>query len=217
VLNVAQYIAEQDVPTLVCSLEMPEMEMASRLVAAAAGAHYGQITKRDLDDMHMRRIETYLKSGRVDDTNLWLLDHSSMTIEAIREIAWQMQRSVGLGLLAVDHIGLVKPSRSGLKRRDVVGHASLMCTLMAKELDIPVIIASQLNRGPEQENKPPQPSDLKETGDLEQNADVVLLLHHPKIDGLPTGDVELILGKNRTGPAPTIVTLPWRGQMARIG
>ncbi|MBF6085140.1 AAA family ATPase [Nocardia cyriacigeorgica] len=217
VLNVAQHIAEQGVPTLVCSLEMPELEMASRLVAAGAGAHYGQITKREVDEMHMRRIEIYMTSGRVDDTDLWLLDHSAMTIEAIRDTAAQMQRSVGLGLLAVDHVGLVKPSRPGMTRREVIGHASWQCSVMAKQLDIPVIIASQLNRGPEQGNVPPQPSDLKESGDLEQNADVVLLLHHPKVDGLPTGDVELILGKNRTGPAPTVVTLPWRGQMARIG
>ncbi|CAM4331772.1 DnaB-like helicase C-terminal domain-containing protein [Nocardia ninae] len=217
VLNVAQHIAEAGVATLVCSLEMPELEMTSRLVAAGAGAHYGQITKRELDETHMHRVQTYLNSGRVDDTELWMLDHSSMTIEHIRSVAQQMKRSVGLGLLAIDHIGLVKPSKGGLPRREVIAHASWQCSIMAKELDIPVVIASQLNRGPEHENKPPQPSDLKESGDLEQNADVVALLYHPTFEGLRTGDVEIHVGKNRTGPAPTIVTLPWRGHMARIG
>ncbi|RBO91365.1 DnaB-like helicase C-terminal domain-containing protein [Nocardia puris] len=218
VLNVAQHVAEQHrAPTLICSLEMPELEMASRLVAAGAGADYGQITSRTLNETHRRRVEIYLRSGRVADTELWLLDHASMTIEQIRAVAERMKDSVGLDLLAIDHIGLVKPSRSGVTRREVVAHASWSCTVMAKELDIPVIIASQLNRGPEQDGKRPAPSDLKESGDLEQNADVVALLHHPRFEGLPTGDVEIILGKNRTGPSPTIVTLPWRGHLARIG
>ncbi|MEV0759607.1 DnaB-like helicase C-terminal domain-containing protein [Nocardia sp. NPDC050435] len=218
VLNLVQHIAEtQRAPTLMCSLEMPELEMASRLVASGAGAHYGQITKRALDETQMRRVQIYLDSNRPTETELFLIDHSALTIENIRSIAEQMKATVGLEILAIDHIALVKPSRSGLPRREVVGHASWQCSVMAKELNIAVILASQLNRGPEQQNAPPKPSDLKETGDLEQNADVVALLHHPMFENLPTGDVEIIVGKNRTGPAPSIVTLPWRGHMARIG
>ncbi|MEV2222671.1 DnaB-like helicase C-terminal domain-containing protein [Nocardia vinacea] len=216
-LNIAQHVAERHAPVLVASLEMPDLEMASRLVASGAAAHYGQITKRELDDRQSRQVAQYMESGRPDSTELWLLDKSSMTIEQIRALAEDMRDAVGLGMVVIDHIGLIKPSRSNWSRREAIGHASWECSVMAKDLDIVVVLACQLNRGTEQDNRPPVASDLKESGDLEQNADVVCLLHHPKIDGLPTGEVEIRLGKNRTGPAHSIVTLPWRGQMARIG
>ncbi|MFI5776969.1 DnaB-like helicase C-terminal domain-containing protein [Nocardia sp. NPDC051570] len=216
-LNIAQHVAEKHAPTLVVSLEMPDLEMASRLVAAGSQAHYGQITRRELDDNHARRVQQYMESDRPNSTNLWMLDKSSLTIEQIRSYAEQMRESVGLGLLVIDHIGLIKPSRNGLSRREAIGHASWQCSIMAKDLDIVVLLACQLNRGTEQENRPPVISDLKESGDIEQNADVVCLLHHPKINGEPTGDVEIRLGKNRTGPSGAVVTLPWRGHVARIG
>ncbi|NQE89564.1 DnaB-like helicase C-terminal domain-containing protein [Nocardia terpenica] len=216
-LNIAQHVAERHAPTLVVSLEMPDLEMASRLVAAGSQAHYGQITRRQLDSNHARRVQDYMESDRPDSTNLWMLDKTSLTIEQIRAYAEQMQQAVGLGLLVIDHIGLIKQSRNGLSRREAIGHASWQCSVMAKDLDIVVLLACQLNRGTEQENRPPVASDLKESGDIEQNADVVCLLHHPKINGEPTGDVEIRLGKNRTGPHGAVVTLPWRGHMARIG
>ncbi|MFE5290116.1 DnaB-like helicase C-terminal domain-containing protein [Nocardia sp. NPDC056611] len=216
-LNIAQHVAEKHCPVLVASLEMPDLEMASRMVAAGSQAHYGQITRRELDDNAARRVQTYMESDRPDSTALWMLDKSSLTIEQIRSYAEQMQQSVGLGLLVIDHIGLIKATRNGMSRRDAIGHASWQCSVMAKELDIVVLLACQLNRGTEQENRPPVTSDLKESGDIEQNADVVALLHHPLVNGERTGDVEIRLGKNRTGPAGAVVTLPWRGQIARIG
>ena len=97
-----------------------------------------------------------------------------------------------------------------------LGHISWYFSQLAKELDIAIVYAAQLNRGPETENAEPKKSDLRESGALEQNADVIILYHHEKIEGLGTGEVTAILAKNRTG-TETKVNLAWRPNVARIG
>jgi replicative DNA helicase len=87
---------------------------------------------------------------------------------------------------------------------------------MARELDVAVISACQLNRGSARDKRPPTIAELRESGSLEQDSDVVVLLHHDMSTGQPTGLVELIIGKNRTGSL-TQFSLPWRAYWARIG
>ena len=89
--------------------------------------------------------------------------------------------------------------------------------VLAGELDVAMISACQLNRGNAKDKRRPELSDLRESGALEQDCDVAILLHHPELpDGSPTGEVELIVAKNRTGRMCT-VTVPWRPHYARIG
>ncbi|RDI65711.1 DnaB-like helicase C-terminal domain-containing protein [Nocardia pseudobrasiliensis] len=216
-LNLAHHMAENGHRALVFSLEMPELEMVSRVMSAGAEANYGRITRRELDQWDRRKLELFHRGGRIDNTDLWLMDHSTLTIEDIRAIARQMKASTGLDGVFIDYIGLITATKGHRDRRESLGHIMKEAVKMSKELDLAVTIASQLNRGPDQSNRPPILSDLRETGDIEQDCDVALLLHHPQMDGIPTGEVEIIVAKNRTGPRDTTITLPWRPNYAKIG
>lgn len=214
-LNAAAGIAEAGHPSLFVSLEMPEREAVSRIMAAGAEAEYGQITRRQIDDHNMRRLALY-SDHRVADTALYIIDESSMTVEKIAAHARRMKEEVGLKFLAVDYAGIVRPTDRSEARHAQLHHISWMLSILAKELDIAIMFAAQLNRGPETENTKPKKSDLRESGSLEQNADVILLLHHELIEGIKTGDVTVVLAKNRTGPEMEIM-LPFRPHLARIG
>ncbi|WP_433662533.1 DnaB-like helicase C-terminal domain-containing protein [Nocardia sp. CA-128927] len=216
-LNIGQFLGESGHPSLIFSMEMSLLEMVSRVMAAGAEASYSHITRRELDQWDLRKLELYRNGGRVDETQLYMMDHSTLTIEDMFAVARQMKHAVGLDAVLIDYIGLVTASKGKRERRDALGHVMKEAVKMAKELDIAVVIASQLNRGPEQSSRPPVLSDLRETGDIEQDCDGAFLLHHPQIDGIPTGEIEFIVGKNRTGPAGVIVTLPWRPNYAKIG
>lgn len=216
-LNMAAFAAEAGRSVLVFSIEMPEREIVSRVASASTDVEYGRITKREIDEASLNRLAMF-GENRAGDMELYVVDSSNIKIEKIRSIAKAMKNSVkGLDVLMIDHVGLVRPSDSRVGREQQVAHISWMCSLLAKELDCAVVIAAQLNRGPENDNTPPKPSDLRESGSLEQNADIVALLHHEKINGLPTGEVSIILGKNRTGPRDVVVPLPFRPHFARIG
>lgn len=189
----------------------------SRTIAASAEVNYGQITKREVDDFNMNRIGLFL-DNRAAEINMYVVDDSSLKIEKIWAMAKRQKASEkGLDMIVIDHVGLVRATNSRVGREQQLAHISWMCTMMAKQLDCVVLVAAQLNRGPAQDNSKPKPSDLRESGSLEQNADVVMLLHHEEVEGFGTGEVQIVLGKNRTGVGGAIVTLPYRPNMAKFG
>lgn len=215
-LNIGQFLAESGSPVLMCSLEMPELEMVSRIMASGAEADYGRITRREVEERDRYKLELY-RGSRVAETELWLMDNPSMTVEHIGETARQMAARGRLDAICVDYLGLVSASRGKRDRRESLGHIMKELVKLSKELSVAVVLACQLNRGPDQSSRPPVLSDLRETGDIEQDCDVAILLHHPTMEGLPTGEIELIVAKNRTGTRDTVVTLPWRPHYAKIG
>ncbi|MDE8648152.1 DnaB-like helicase C-terminal domain-containing protein [Rhodococcus qingshengii] len=214
-LNAAQALAEAGHPSLFVSLEMPEHEAVSRVMASGAEAEYGQITKKQIDDRNMRLLTLYTEN-RVPDTELYITDKASMTVENICALARRVHREKGIKALFVDYVGIVRNADRTLSRHAQLDHISWMFSSLAKELDIAVVYASQLNRGPEDGNTKPRKSDLRESGALEQNADVIILLHHEKVDGMGTGEVFLIIAKNRTGPEAEVL-LAFRPHFAKIG
>ncbi|MBM4707854.1 AAA family ATPase [Rhodococcus hoagii] len=214
-LNAAVGVAEAGYKTLAISLEMPEKEAVSRILSSGAEANYSQVTSGEIDQQNLRRLALYTE-GRVQDTELWIYDKSAQTVEQICAQARRLHASVGLDALFVDYAGIVKPTDRTVARHTQLDHITWTFSNLAKELDIAVVYASQLNRGPESDNTKPKKSDLRESGALEQNADVIILLHHEKIDGIHTGDVTVILAKNRTGPECE-VKLPWRPNYAKVG
>lgn len=211
-----QHIAEQGHPSLLYSVEMKERELVSRLMASGAEAEYGHITKRELTDTDLSRLGIY-SDNRVPDTKLWILDDPRLKIEQVYSFARQMKKTVGLDVLALDYIQIIEPTDSRQTRERQVAHLSRMTQVIAKSLDVAVILAAQLNRGPEMDSTPPKLSDLRESDALGHDADVALLLHHDEEEGIPTGEVEVHLGKNRTGPRDVIIPLPFRPHYARIG
>jgi replicative DNA helicase/5S rRNA maturation endonuclease (ribonuclease M5) len=212
--NFAAYAAERGHPGALFSVEMGSMEIASRVLAAGARAEYGQVARRSIDDFNLGRISKY--ATEVQGIPLWVSDQAPITIDQIRAQARSLQRAGGLDFVAVDYVQLLRSTDPRLPRERQIAEISWGLKTMAKELDIAVISACQLNRGPAKEKRAPTIAELRESGALEQDSDVVILLHHNLIDGQPTGEVEFIVGKNRTGKL-TQITLPFRGYQARIG
>ncbi|WP_280393111.1 DnaB-like helicase C-terminal domain-containing protein [Nocardia wallacei] len=212
--NFAAYAAALGRPGALFSVEMGVMEIASRILAAGGRAEYGQVTGRRLDDYNRGKIAAY--AVEVEDMPLWVSDQAPITIDQIRAQARALKRSNGLDFVAVDYVQLLRATDSRQPRERQIADISWGLKTLAKELDVAVVSACQLNRGPAKEKRPPTIAELRESGALEQDSDVVILLHHNLADGQPSGLVDLIVGKNRTGKLSTI-TLPWRGYQARLG
>lgn len=212
--NIAAHAAENGHKGLLFSLEMGHIEIASRIIAAGANAEYGQITRRDIDAYNMAGIAEYLDRAR--GMPLWVCDDASITVDKIREDAREAMRHMQLDFVAVDYAQLLRPTDSRDTRERQIAEISRSLKILSKELDIAVVTACQLNRAPSKEKRPPTIAELRESGALEQDSDVIILLHHNTIEDMPTGEVDLIVGKNRTGKLATI-TLPWRAYRAKIG
>jgi len=212
--NIAAYAAGNGHKGILFSVEMGRMEITSRIMAAGATAEYGQITRRSMTDVTRGRVAAFASDA--SGMPLWISDQAALTIEQITAEARKLKASGGLDFVAVDYAQLLKPSDSRATRERQIAMISWGLKTLSNQLDVAVITACQLNRGASKEDRPPTIAELRESGSLEQDADVVILLHHEKRDGNPSGEIQLILGKNRTGSLTTVYQ-PWRAHYARIG
>ncbi|SKU26470.1 replicative DNA helicase [Mycobacteroides abscessus subsp. abscessus] len=146
--------------------------------------------------------------SEISEAPLYIDDSPNLTMMEIRAKARRLNQKAGLKLVVVDYLQLMTSGKKHESRQQEVSEFSRNLKLLAKELDVPVVAISQLNRGPEQRtDKRPQVSDLRESGSLEQDADMVILLHRPDAferDDPRGGEADLILGKHRNGPTATI-------------
>jgi len=213
-LNVAASAAEAGHPALLFSVEMGWREIAGRVMAAGARSEYSEFVSESLSSDTDLRAREYYNSTR--GMPLSLVDKPNVTVEYIAATARTHKRTKGLSVLVVDYLQLLEASDRSRTREQQVAHLSRSLKLLSRELDCVVVVACQLNRGSARENRKPTLAELRESGAIEQDADVVLLLHHELVDEQPTGLVDVIVAKNRTGRTGTL-TLPWRGHQARIG
>lgn len=195
-------------PSLVVSVEMPVVEVVSRIIAAQAGVDYSVITKRDFGD-GLSRVDEYIQRYR--SLPMYLCDKPSVTVEEIASKCRALKASTGLDLLFCDYAQLITASDRRVSREQQVAHIVRQLKLVAMELNIAVILAAQLNRNNDQEGRQPRVSDLRESGELEQSADVILLLHQE--ENSPSTVVNV--AKNRTGP-PKSISLIRRFDQARL-
>jgi replicative DNA helicase len=200
------------------SLEMGRAELTQRLYSAEArvALHHircGTVTEEDLTRLARRTPD-------IEAAPLIIDDSAELTCLEVRSRARRMKQSHGLDLLIVDYLQLMRTGgRRAESRQQEVADMSRDFKLLAKELEIPVIALSQLNRGPEQRTeKRPQVSDLRESGSIEQDADMVILLHREDAyekESPRAGEADLIVGKNRNGPTATI-TVAFQGHYSRF-
>jgi replicative DNA helicase len=150
---------------------------------------------------------------------LFIDDSPNMTMMEIRAKARRLKQRFDLKLLIIDYLQLMSSGRKVESRQVEVSEFSRSLKLLAKELEIPVIAISQLNRGPEQrQDKRPMLSDLRESGSLEQDADMVVLLHREDVyerESPRAGEADFILAKHRNGPTGT-VTVAFQGHYSRF-
>lgn len=199
------------------SLEMGRTEITMRLLSAEAGIQLQHMRKGQMRDEDWTRLATTM--GRVSDAPLFIDDSPNMSLMEIRAKARRLKQRHDLKIIAIDYLQLMSSGKRVESRQQEVSEFSRALKLLAKELEVPVIAISQLNRGPEQRtDKRPQMADLRESGSIEQDADMVILLHRDDYfnkDSEKAGEAEIIVAKHRAGPTADI-TVAFQGHYSRF-
>jgi replicative DNA helicase len=208
---------KHDMPSIFFSLEMGRSEIAMRLLSAEASVPLQSMRKGTVDTRDWTTIAS--TRGRINDAPLYIDDSPNMTLVEIRAKCRRLKQKVGLKMVIIDYLQLMTSGKRVESRQQEVSEFSRALKLLAKELQVPVIALSQLNRGPEQrQDKMPALSDLRESGSLEQDADMVVLLHRESAyekDNPRAGEADLIVAKHRNGPTRT-VTVAFQGHFSRF-
>jgi len=202
--------------TAIFSLEMSASEIMTRLLSAEAGLKLHHLRTGKLSDDDWDRLSKV--TGRIEAAPLFIDDSPNLTMMEIRAKARRMKQRYDLKLVIIDYLQLMSSGKKVENRQVEVSEFSRQIKLLAKELEIPVIAISQLNRGSEQRtDKKPLLSDLRESGSLEQDADMVILLHREDAynkDERP-GEADFIIAKHRNGETRTI-TAAFQGHLSRF-
>lgn len=212
-MNLATALAEEG-NVAVCSLEMGEEELQKRLVAQLGRVHLSALVNNSMQSDDWERAAS--ARAKIMRMPLFIDDRPGQTVAQIRAFVRSVSREGPLSGVVVDYVQLIEASDPRKDRRVAVGEMSRAMKLIAKEFDCPVVVLSQLNRkSEERHNRKPALSDLRESGDLEQDADVVLLLSRDLDDPDRAGEVDVIVAKNRHGSTGD-VTLAWLGHYASM-
>ncbi|HET9089911.1 MAG TPA: replicative DNA helicase [Acidimicrobiales bacterium] len=206
-------------PALYFSLEMSRQELAERILASTARIDSSRLRTGDLSEADWNRAHDAF--GFLQSAKIFIDDNPALTVMDVRSRARRIkQQNRDLGVVIVDYLQLMSSRGRAENRQVEVSEMSRSLKILARELECPVIALSQLSRKLEERaDKRPVMSDLRESGSLEQDADVVLFLFRPEQYGeVPNdkkADAEIIVGKNRNGPTRT-AHLTWRGEFARF-
>ncbi|KOT49944.1 MULTISPECIES: replicative DNA helicase [Streptomyces] len=204
------------IPTLVRSLEMSADDLANGVLSAEARIPLHHIKQGIVNDDGVARAAR--ASEHIVPAPLHIDDQPLLTLPGLRAQVRQLVRTAGLRLVVIDYLQLMQAPRAE-NRQVAVSMISRGLKLMAKEFGIAIIVLAQLNRGPEQRtDRKPMVSDLRESGSIEQDADIVILLHREDAyekDSPRAGEADLIVGKHRGGPTATITTA-FQGHYARF-
>ncbi len=217
-LNIAQNVAETDRPVAFFTLEMSREEVVQRLLASMASVDSNKLRTGQLGPEMWQKLAR--ESSKLYKMPFFVDDSSDLTVTAIRAKCRRLKRKSDLGLVVVDYLQLMQgPSRSD-NRQQEIAEISRSLKNLARELHVPVIAVSQLNRQLEQrENKRPRLGDLRESGAIEQDADVVMFVYRNEYydpDDVSTkGTAELNIAKHRAG-ATGLVHLSFRAEFTRF-
>jgi replicative DNA helicase len=199
------------------SLEMTRSEITMRLLSAEAKVPLNHIRNGQMDDGDWDKLAR--KMGEVSSAPMFIDDSPNMTMMEIRAKARRLKQRHDLRLVVIDYMQLMTSGKKVESRQLEVSEFSRQIKLLAKELDVPIVALSQLNRGPEQRSdKRPMMSDLRESGSLEQDADMVILLHRDDVyekESTRPGEADLIVAKHRNGPTRDI-TVAFQGHYSRF-
>ncbi|MBR5535913.1 MAG: replicative DNA helicase [Clostridia bacterium] len=219
-LNIAEHAAiRHKVPAIIFSLEMSKEELVNRVLSSEALVSSEKMRVGALDAPDMAKIAHSLNG--VMSAPIYIDDTSDISISEIRAKCRRLKLEKNLGLVVIDYLQLMETKGGSDNRAQAVAEISRSLKIMAKELEVPVITLSQLNRMSEgRKDKRPQVSDLRESGSIEQDADIVMLLYNPdNAQEDPNAEksniVECIVAKHRGGECRT-VNLAWRGEYTKF-
>jgi replicative DNA helicase len=203
--------------SVVFSLEMSKHEITMRLLSAEARVPLQHMRTGQMTDEDWNRLAR--RMGEVAGAPMFIDDSPNLTMMEIRAKARRLKQRHDLRLIIVDYLQLMSSPGRVESRQQEVSQMSRSLKLLAKELEVPVIALSQLNRGPEQRtDKKPQMSDLRESGAIEQDADIVILLHREDLyekESPRAGEADFIVAKHRNGPTSTVV-VAFQGHYSRF-
>ncbi|HSI95425.1 MAG: replicative DNA helicase [Methylophilaceae bacterium] len=218
-LNIAENVAlDTGLPVAVFSMEMGATQLAMRMIGSVGRLDQHRMRTGRLEDEDWVRLTTAL--GKLNDAPMFIDESAGLNALEVRARARRLHRQCGkLGLIVIDYLQLMSATRTGENRATEISEISRALKALAKELDVPVVALSQLNRGLEQRpNKRPVMSDLRESGAIEQDADVILFIYRDQVynpDSPDKGTAEIIIGKQRNGPIGT-VRLTFLGEHTRF-
>ncbi len=199
------------------SLEMTRSEITMRLLSAEAKVPLNHIRNGQMNDDDWAKLAR--KMGEISSAPIFIDDSPNMTMMEIRAKARRLKQRHDLRLIVIDYMQLMTSGKKVESRQLEVSEFSRQIKLLAKELEVPIIALSQLNRGPEQRgDKRPMMSDLRESGSLEQDADMVILLHRDDVyekESTRPGEADLIVAKHRNGPTRDII-VAFQGHYSRF-
>ncbi|MFB0912253.1 MAG: replicative DNA helicase [Glaciecola sp.] len=209
----------QDKPVLVFSLEMPAEQIMMRMLASLSRVNQTHIRTAQLDDEEWARMSGTIKTLKKKD-NLYIDDSSGLTPMELRTRARKIARDKGgLSLIMIDYLQLMRVPSLSENRTLEIAEISRSLKALAKELEVPVVALSQLNRTLEQRaDKRPINSDLRESGSIEQDADLIMFIYRDEVYNEASemkGIAEIIIGKQRNGPIGTS-RLTFQGQFSRF-
>ena len=217
-LDIARSAAiKHSLPSVIFSLEMSRNEITMRLLSAEARVALHHMRSGTMSDDDWARLAR--RMGEVSSAPLYIDDSPNMSMMEIRAKCRRLKQRHDLRLVIVDYMQLMSSAKRVENRQQEVSEFSRSMKLLAKELDVPVVAISQLNRGPEQrQDKRPLLSDLRESGSIEQDSDMVILLHREDAyerESPRAGEADLIVAKHRNGPTATI-TVAFQGHYSRF-
>ncbi len=223
-LNIAQYAATKG-KRKVCifSLEMSRNQLARRLLCANAGVDMHRVSKGETTEDDLLKLSDALEE--LSCANIYIDDTGGVGVADIRSRCRRQKTRVGLDLVVIDYLQLMELSGNTGSRVTDISEATRALKILARELEVPVILLSQLSRGPEtrkDDNHRPVMADLRESGAIEQDADVIMLLYRPAVyaskddpEALADNSAEVIVAKHRNGPTAT-VNLIWQSTYTRF-
>jgi replicative DNA helicase len=214
-MNFAQHAAiDKEVPVAVFSLEMSKESLVQRLLCAEGRVDAGRLRRGRLQDDEYARLAT--AAGHLNTAPIWIDDTPAITVLELRAKARRLASEVDLGLIIVDYLQLMSGPSNADNRQQEISAISRSIKAVAKELNVPVVALSQLSRAPEQRtDRRPVLADLRESGAIEQDADLVLFVYREEVYRKPEdlvddagqsieGKAELIIGKQRNGPTGSL-------------
>ena len=205
-LDIARYASIHKRETsVIYSLEMSRSEITMRMLSAEARVPLNNIRSGQLGEEEWAKMAR--RMGEISDAPLFIDDSPNLSLMEIRAKSRRLKQRHDLKLIVIDYLQLMTSGKRVENRQQEVSEFSRQLKLLAKELNVPVVAISQLNRSPEQRSdKKPMLSDLRESGSIEQDADVVILLHREDLYDSQnrSGEADLIVAKHRNGPTRTI-------------
>jgi len=211
-LNIAQHAAlDAGIPVAIFSLEMSKEQLALRMLSSEARVDSQRIRRGFLGEPDWPKLIS--AAGRLSDAQIFIDDTPAITVLEMKAKARRLKSEVGLGLVILDYLQLMRSGGYKDSREQEISDISRSLKALAKELDVPVVALSQLNRKVEDRgDKRPQMADLRDSGAIEQDADLIAFIYRDEIYNKASeekGFAEIIIGKQRNGPTGMVRLLFW--------